>query len=102
MTEPASVQLPRINVSTIVTVVGITIPVLMAVGAGLGVFYNYVVSKTQVELNQTSLEKRLTGFETKFEDRTEKQTNAIRAIEDRLAHMDDTIANLKIQATPKH
>jgi hypothetical protein len=99
VTEPASVQLPRVNVSTIV---GVGIPVLMFIGALLSVFYTFVVSKTQVELNQISLEKRLTSFETKFEETTQAQTSATRALEARVAHMDDTIANLKIQATPKH
>jgi hypothetical protein len=93
--QPASVQLPRVNISTII---GVTIPVLMFIGALLGVFYTYVVSKTQVELNQISLEKRLTDFE----QTTRNQTNSIRAVEDRLSHMDDTIAHLQIQATPKH
>jgi CHASE1-domain containing sensor protein len=95
VSEPASVQLPRVNVSTIV---GVGIPVLMFFGALLSVFYTYVVSKTQVELNQIAIEKRMDA-----NDETIKlQTNAIRAMEDRLSHMDDTIANLKIQATPKH
>lgn len=96
MTEPpASVQLPRVNVSTLV---GVGIPVLMFFGALLSVFYTYVVSKTQIEINQIALERRMTGYD----ETTRSQTNAIRAVEDRLSHMDDTIAHLQIQATPKH
>jgi hypothetical protein len=95
MSEPASVQLPRVNISTIV---GVAIPSLMFIGALLSVFYTFVVSKTQVELNQIAIAARLTAIEKKLES----QTEAIRAVEDRSARMEDTLANLKIQATPKH
>jgi hypothetical protein len=102
MTEPATVQLPRVNVSTIAAIVGITVPVLMLIGALLVTGYNYVFSRAQYELSQTALEKRLSSFEMRYDEGTKIQTEATRAVEKRLDHMDDTIAHLQVQATPKH
>ena len=103
--EPASSSGPqraRVNVNTIVVVASLVVTVLLAMIAGLTA---YVGSQTHHEDSELDTSKRITELQERVNELYRSNTgyeNRITQLETSQKFMMQSIADSKIQATPKH